>query len=76
MPAGIVLAARIAKPIDKVLGDFSYPIYLVHPLFLIVIIDGPYGQIVAMGGTLLICALIIVFIEMPIDKFRQTRVSH
>jgi peptidoglycan/LPS O-acetylase OafA/YrhL len=69
---GVVLLGRL-NPLDKVLGDLSYPIYLVHPLYMIVIL--PTGQVVPVVLSLAIAYLLTVLLEKPLDVYRQWRVS-
>jgi peptidoglycan/LPS O-acetylase OafA/YrhL len=68
---GVVLLGRL-NPFDKVLGDLSYPIYLVHPLFMIVIL--PTSQVVPVVFSLALSFLLIVRLEKPLDVYRQSRV--
>ncbi len=75
---GIVIAGR-RIPIDGFLGDLSYPIYLVHPIFMIVIIAGsnPIGipaESFPIAASLLISLALVYFVERPIDRYRQARV--
>ena len=69
---GVVLLGR-SNPLDKVLGDLSYPIYLVHPLFMIVIL--PTGQVVPVALSLALAYLLTVLLEKPLDLYRQSRAS-
>lgn len=69
---GVVLLGRL-NPLDKVLGDLSYPVYLLHPLFMIVIL--PTGQVVPLILSLALAYLLIVLLEKPLDLYRQSRVS-
>jgi peptidoglycan/LPS O-acetylase OafA/YrhL len=76
---GIVIAGR-RIPIDGFLGDLSYPIYLVHPIFMIVVIAGnnPIGiptEAFPIAGSLLISLALDYFVERPIDRYRQARVG-
>jgi peptidoglycan/LPS O-acetylase OafA/YrhL len=67
---GIVLASR-RNPMDKIMGDLSYPLYLVHPLFLLIVLD--CNQIVVVVGSLAIAWAIVYFVERPLDRLRQGR---
>jgi peptidoglycan/LPS O-acetylase OafA/YrhL len=69
---GVVLLGR-SNPLDKVLGDLSYPVYLIHPLFEIVVL--PTRQVVPVVLSLALAYLVIVLIEKPLDLYRQARVS-
>jgi peptidoglycan/LPS O-acetylase OafA/YrhL len=75
---GIVAAGR-RIPFDGFLGDLSYPIYLIHPLFMIVVIESSKvpsisAEGIAIAGTLLISVALVYLIERPVDRFRQSRV--
>jgi peptidoglycan/LPS O-acetylase OafA/YrhL len=69
---GVVLLGR-SNPFDKVLGDLSYPVYLVHPLFMIVIL--PTRQIVPVVFSIGLAYLLTVLLEKPLDLYRQSRVA-
>ena len=69
---GVVLLGR-SNPLDKILGDLSYPVYLIHPLFMIVIL--PTKQIVPVALSIALAYLLIVLLEKPLDLYRQSRVS-
>jgi peptidoglycan/LPS O-acetylase OafA/YrhL len=69
---GVVLLGRL-NPLDKVLGDLSYPVYLVHPLFMIVIL--PTRQVVPVVLSVALAYLLTVLLEKPLDLYRQSRVS-
>jgi peptidoglycan/LPS O-acetylase OafA/YrhL len=69
---GVVLLGR-SNPLDKALGDLSYPIYLVHPLFMIFIL--PTKQIVPVVLSIALAYLLTVLLEKPLDLYRQSRVS-
>jgi len=61
------------NPLDKILGDLSYPVYLVHPLFMIAIL--PTRQIVPVVLSIGLAYLLTVLLEKPLDLYRQSRVS-
>jgi hypothetical protein len=62
------LAGR--TPLDKILGDLSYPIY---PMFQIVIL--PTRQIVPVVLSLGLAYLLTVLLDKPLDLYRQSRGS-
>jgi peptidoglycan/LPS O-acetylase OafA/YrhL len=68
---GVVLLGR-SNPLDKTLGDLSYPVYLIHPLFQIVILPTP--QIVPVVLSLGLAYFLTVLLEKPLDLYRQSRV--
>jgi peptidoglycan/LPS O-acetylase OafA/YrhL len=69
---GLVLFGR-KNPWDGALGDLSYPLYLIHPLAIILIIPGIWGEYFAISGLLLLSWLVTRGIERPIERFRQYR---
>lgn len=68
--------------IDNFIGDFSYPIYLLHPLILFTLLnsgaikegDFRYPPIV-MFMTIFISFILVLFFEKKIDKYRQKRLK-
>jgi peptidoglycan/LPS O-acetylase OafA/YrhL len=57
---------------DRILGELSYPIYLVHVLVGIFIV-GPSALLI----TVIVAAGLYSFIDRPVDRWRQARViSH
>jgi peptidoglycan/LPS O-acetylase OafA/YrhL len=74
---GIVVAGQRFR-FDGVFGDLSYPIYLVHPLFMMIFLGAGrptvIPEILAIAGTLLICTGLVYLVERPIDRYRQARV--
>ncbi len=71
---GIVLLGR-RNPFDNFLGELSYPIYLLHPIFTIFIVPGAtiWAEIAAVFGTLSLAAFLVVAIDRPIEAFRRRR---
>jgi peptidoglycan/LPS O-acetylase OafA/YrhL len=70
---GVVIFAR-RNPADGLLGDFSYPLYLIHPLAQLVTIPGKLAQPVAILIVVFLSWLAVRYIERPIERFRQSRV--
>lgn len=75
---GIVAAGRRIS-FDGILGDLSYPIYLIHPLFMIVVIESSKvpsipAEAIAIASTLLISLALVYLIERPVDRYRQARI--
>jgi peptidoglycan/LPS O-acetylase OafA/YrhL len=65
------------NPIDRWIGDLSYPMYLVHMLVYSVLI---FGHITVSGAVLSVAALavavlIVVIIDHPIERLRQRRLA-
>jgi peptidoglycan/LPS O-acetylase OafA/YrhL len=73
LPGAVLLGRK--NPADGALGDFSYPIYLIHPLAMIVTIPGRHAELIAIAAVLLLSWLTVRFIERPIERFRQRRVG-
>lgn len=71
---GIVLLGR-RNSLDNFLGELSYPIYLLHPIFTIFIIPGTglSAEITAVAGTVALSALLVVAIDRPIEILRHQR---
>lgn len=61
---------------DRHLGDLSYPMYLFHApvISLLVMWFAPTGLTVLIT-TFILSALSVVFIENPVDRWRQSRVK-
>jgi peptidoglycan/LPS O-acetylase OafA/YrhL len=61
---------------DSLFGELSYPIYLVHLIVISMlgIVFHFSSVLLAMIACLLVGALIVHFIETPIDSFRQRRI--
>jgi peptidoglycan/LPS O-acetylase OafA/YrhL len=73
---GIVLVGR-RNPLDNFFGELSYPIYLLHPIFTILIVPGAtvWAEIVAVAGTVSISAFLVFALDRPIEMFRQRRIK-
>jgi peptidoglycan/LPS O-acetylase OafA/YrhL len=73
---GIVLVGR-RNPLDNFFGELSYPIYLLHPIFTILIVPGVtiWAEIVAVAGTVSISAFLMFALDRPIELFRQRRLN-
>jgi peptidoglycan/LPS O-acetylase OafA/YrhL len=70
---GVVILGR-QNPFDGVMGDFSYPLYLIHPLAQIITFHGSFVQPIAISAVVLLSWLAVRYIEHPIERFRQRRV--
>ncbi|WP_283205293.1 acyltransferase [Cupriavidus pauculus] len=71
-----VFAATKSNRLDKLLGDMSFPIYLIHVLLIPLIgSDTERQRSVVLLATLIASGLMIKVIEIPIDRFRQRRVA-
>lgn len=71
---GIVFLGR-RYPFDNLLGELSYPIYLLHPIFTIFVIPGTtvWAEVAAVAGTLSLSAFLVFAIDRPIEILRQRR---
>lgn len=60
---------------DRWIGDLSYPIYLTHLAVIGVVMtySPPFPFWLAIGGSLALSAALLVFIDRPIDRWRQAR---
>src|SRR5262249_49073659 len=60
--------------IDRWIGDLSYPLYLVHLLVIGAVLtfipNAPYASAAAIGGSLVLSALVLVLIDHPVDRWR------
>ena len=74
---GIVLLGR-RNPLDSFLGELSYPIYLLHPIFTIFIIPGVtiWAEVAAIISTLALSACLLFAIDRPIEAVRRRRVAN
>jgi peptidoglycan/LPS O-acetylase OafA/YrhL len=74
---GIVLLGR-RNPLDKFLGELSYPIYLLHPIFTIFIIPGStiWAEVVAVVSTLALSAFFLFAVDRPVEAIRRRRVEN
>lgn len=73
---GIVLIGR-RNPFDNFLGELSYPIYLLHPIFTIFIIPGAtiWTEIIAIIGTISLSVFFIFTVDRPIEAIRRRRLK-
>ena len=66
---------------DQFLGSLSYPVYLVHvPIILILRSwglddNGGIPSVILMPASLLLATLLAYYVETPLDRLRQSRVS-
>jgi len=61
--------------IDRWIGELSYPMYLSH-LFIVALVltfQPPYAAWVAIAATFAISALFLIFVDGPVDRWRQKR---
>ncbi|MDE1466863.1 acyltransferase family protein [Aurantiacibacter sp. D1-12] len=76
--AGAPFAFALTRNIswDRWIGEMSYPIYLTHLIVVagVLIYEVPYPVWSVIGITLTVSALLMVFVERPVDKWRQARV--
>lgn len=73
---GIVLAGRY-NPLDRICGELSYPIYLLHPILTIFIVPGStwIAEYAAVGCAIGLSLVLIYFVERPIEVLRQRRAA-
>jgi peptidoglycan/LPS O-acetylase OafA/YrhL len=71
---GIVLAGRW-NPADRILGELSYPVYLLHPLLAITVIPGSsrLSEIAAVLCVLALAFALVYLVERPLEKLRRLR---
>jgi peptidoglycan/LPS O-acetylase OafA/YrhL len=71
---GIVLLGR-RNPLDNFLGELSYPIYLLHPIFTIFVIPGAglLPEVIAVAGVLALSTFLILAVDRPLEAFRHRR---
>ena len=62
---------------DRWIGDLSYPIYLVHLVVIGVVLtyEMALPVWVALAGTLLLAAALLMWVDHPIDRWRQVRAA-
>ncbi|MDX2304308.1 MAG: acyltransferase [Microscillaceae bacterium] len=79
---GIPFLFKLTKnhPIDRYIGELSYPIYLVHPLVLMITLANRFPKLESLGTTTLILTLIMAIllhelIAKPLEKYRQSRIN-
>jgi peptidoglycan/LPS O-acetylase OafA/YrhL len=70
---GVVLLGRRNR-FDNIMGEFSYPLYLIHPLAQIITFPGKFMQPLALMAVFLLTWLVVKYIEHPIERYRQKRV--
>jgi peptidoglycan/LPS O-acetylase OafA/YrhL len=71
---GIVLAGRW-NPADGILGELSYPVYLLHPLLSITVIPGStrLPEVGAVVSVLALSFALVFLVERPLEKLRRRR---
>ena len=72
----LIFAASKNSQWDRWLGNLSYPAYLCHILVMEVfrlLFKEAYSMTLTLLGSLLVSALLVVFLEAPIDRWRQRR---
>ena len=63
--------------VDRWIGDLSYPLYLVHVLVLTIlhVKNIPAPGAVLLPAALVTSALLLVFIDHPVERYRQRRIT-
>ena len=73
-----IFVASKSSNLDRCLGNLSYPIYMVHMLVMAVI-SAVLGKVdralPTLAGTLLVSIALVIYLEDPLDKWRQSRVT-
>jgi peptidoglycan/LPS O-acetylase OafA/YrhL len=72
------------KKADRLLGDLSYAVYITHFFIIKLMINTKlfihlniiYTSLFAIAATLCFSYLLTLFIEKPIDRYRQLRLKH
>jgi peptidoglycan/LPS O-acetylase OafA/YrhL len=67
----LIFALTRNSEIDRWIGEFSYPVYLVHLLVMNVMPGGRSGLWAYLALTLLAAAPLVVLVEIPLDWWRQ-----
>jgi peptidoglycan/LPS O-acetylase OafA/YrhL len=62
--------------VDRWIGELSYPVYL-SQMMVIALCNGAFGpgNVYPVLGSIAISVLVVLFIDRPIEKFRQARVK-
>lgn len=63
--------------LDRWIGDLSYPVYLSQLLVVgaVLVYEPPLPILTSVAGTFGISLLVLIFIEHPVDRWRQARLS-
>lgn len=63
--------------IDRWIGDLSFPLYLCHlaVIGLVLTFNPPFALWIAIGGSLAMAAALLMLVDRPIDKWRQSRLA-
>lgn len=67
------------SPLDRAVGELSYPVYLVHYLVMQMVIywyKGPHPVAFAVGVVVVASVLLCRFVAVPLDAYRQARVRN
>jgi peptidoglycan/LPS O-acetylase OafA/YrhL len=61
--------------VDRWIGDLSYPIYLTHlaVIGLVLTYSPPFAIWLAIGGSLVLSIALLLFVDHPVDRWRQAR---
>jgi peptidoglycan/LPS O-acetylase OafA/YrhL len=65
-----IVTAGLKNPLDGFFGDLSYPLYLLHHLFILWVL--PSAKL-AIASTVILASLFVFFIDRPVDRWRQRR---
>lgn len=67
---------------DRYVGEYSYPIYLLHYIFVIVFVHTGYAGpaagarlVLVLGSTCVLSAVLIHSVQIPVDRWRH-RIAH
>lgn len=71
-----VFAGTKGSKADKMLGDLSFPMYLVHVTFIPIFgSENDIQRTMILCATLAVSAAILWLVEIPLDRIRQSRVK-
>jgi peptidoglycan/LPS O-acetylase OafA/YrhL len=77
--AGVPLIFSVLRTsaLDRWIGDLSYPIYLCHLIVvgLVLTYEPPFPAWLSIGGTLILAVTLLLFVEHPVERWRQARVA-
>ena len=63
--------------LDRWIGDLSYPLYLCHLVVigLVLTFEPPFAVWIAIGCALALSAALLIFVDHPVDRWRQRRAA-
>ena len=72
-----VFVAFRTSPVDKAIGDLSYPLYICHVLVISVVtrLASPQAVWLMAASALAVSIALLLAIERPLDAWRQRRIA-